>query len=129
MDDPHGKRDDLERRPESPGDAAPWLAELLSLVESKGVQVDELLAQLESFQERIPAPPAEELAAILAGRPLSLEAHAIALLQRSIMTFENGIWDLRTGLEEESLAQLPDRKPSLLEVNALLSGLPKRGES
>jgi len=44
------------------------------------------------------------------------------------MTFENGIWDLRTGLEEESLAQLPDRKPSLLEVNALLAGLPKRRE-
>jgi len=127
MDDPNRQRDDSERL-EIPGADAPWLPELLSLTEAKGIQVDELLAQLEAFQERIPAPSSEELAAILAGGPLSLEAHAIALLQRSIMTFENGIWDLRTGLEEESLAQLPDRKPSLLEVNALLAGLPKRRE-
>ena len=120
-------RRDTAHEQEDRGDVASWYPELLSLLSTRGTQIDELLAQLEALQARIPAPSSEEIAAILAGdRPLSPEAHAIGLLQRTIMSFENGIWDLRTGLEEETLAQLADRTSIPMEINAILSGIGSR---
>jgi hypothetical protein len=123
-------RRDTAHEQEDRGDIASWYSELLFFLSTRSSQIDDLLARLETLQERIPAPSIEELAAIRAGgRPLSPEAHAIGVLQRTIMSLENGIWDLRTGLEMETLAQLADRTPIPMEINAILSGIGSRARS
>jgi len=91
------------------------------------VQILEQAAQaLQQAQDELPAPDAEDVALLWEGGSLSVAAYLIGLLQRVVMSIENAASDLRTGLEEETLSNLDQMRPSAMEINAIEAALGER---
>ena len=81
---------------------------------------------LQQAQDELPTPDAEEVALLWEGGSLSIDAYLIGLLQRVVMSVENAASDLRTGLDEETLANLDQMRPSAMEINAIEAALGER---
>ena len=88
--------------------------------------LDQAAQTLQQAQDALPVPDAEEVALLWEGGSLSVAAHLIGLLQRTIMKVENAASDLRTGLDEETLAVVDQIRPSVMEINAIEAALGER---
>lgn len=100
--------------------------ELAQRIQEQAQILDQAAQTLQEAQDALPAPDAEEVALLRKGGHLSIAAHLIGLLQRTIMKVENAASDLRTGLDEETLAVVDQIRPSAVEINAIEAALDER---
>ena len=103
-----------------------WLIELQSIAEQQAAMLDAVAEALQQAQARVPEPSRKEVQEMRGRRrPLSLPAYLRGVLQRVILNVEDAACDLRSGTEDEALAEAPSLSPTEVLLNAIEASLEK----
>lgn len=106
----------------------PWLKDVQDIAEQQSTLLDAVVEALQQAQARVPEPSREEIRAIRERRrPLSLPAYLRGYLQRVILAVEDAACDLRSGIEDEALAEAPGLSPTEILLNAIEASLETPG--
>jgi len=106
--------------------------EAVQQIRREAGRVGEAQVALERLQKAIPLPLPEEIEQMAEGaRPVSPEAHLLAVLQAAIVDLENVKDDLRSAVGKNTLAGLEEawkkgRRPAAIELRRMRAALEAR---